>query len=88
MARLIKRWSEITSSHGTCFYESSWVGKKMNHPDIASFVCYALLHAAVFVGFSCVWKEAFARRTWLSNKLCRARPVSSATDSHSVLLYL
>lgn len=33
--------------------------KKQNRPDIASFVCYALLHVAVFVGFSCVWKEAF-----------------------------
>lgn len=65
--------------HTAPAFMSSAVSGGKNHPDIASLVCYALLHAAVFVGFSCVWKEAFARRASLSNKnLCRAGPVSVA----------
>lgn len=73
MARLIKRWSESTSLHSTCFYESSWVSKK-KLPDIASFVCYVLLHVAA----GCSWKEAFARRASLSNNVCREWPISWA----------
>lgn len=74
--------SEVVGDHLITRHLLLWVqlcrGGK-NHPDIASLVCYALLHAAVFVGFSCVWREAFARRASLSNKnLCRAGPVSAA----------
>lgn len=42
--------------------------KKTKHPDIASFVCYALLHVSVFVGFSWVWNKTFAGHALSSTK--------------------
>lgn len=74
MTRLIKGWLEITSSHGTCFYEFScvrgWGGTTLILLHWSAMHCFMLLF---------LWASAvFGRRPLQDGNLCRAGPVSAA----------